>query len=84
MDNKQLNPIIDKILENYFNSKTRLSYNRKVQADMVAQNRGLLNACEAVISFADDQFKLAAYTRNKIEEINNGEAQEISFRGGEK
>ena len=80
MKNEELEPIIDKILVNYFNQKTRFSYDSKVQENMVAQNRGLLNGCEAVISFADDQLELHAYTLKKIQEINNGEAQEISSK----
>lgn len=78
--NEQLKPIIDEILEYYFNQKTRSNYDRKIQADMVGQNRGLRNACSAVISFSDDEDELLEYTKAKIEEINQGEAQEVSFR----
>ena len=80
MSNEQLRPIIDEILGYYFNQKTRMNWSAKVQNDMVGQNRGLRNACSAVISFAEDEDELVEYTRNKIEEINNGEAQEVSIR----
>lgn len=54
MTNEQLKPIIDEILTDYFNMRTRLNYDRKAQADMVAQNRGLTNACSSVITFSDE------------------------------
>lgn len=79
MTNEQLKPMIDEILGYYFNQKTRMNYGRKEQADMVGQNRGLRNACSAVIGFSDNEDELVEYTRNKIEEINKGEAQEVSF-----
>lgn len=80
MTNEQLKPIIDEILTDYFNMRTRLNYDRKAQADMVAQNRGLTNACSSVITFSDNQQELVAYTKAKIEEINQGEAQEVSIK----
>ena len=80
MKNEQLKPIIDEILSDYFNTKTRINHDRKAQADMVAQNRGLTNACSSVITFSDNQDELVEYTKQKIQEINKGEAQEISFR----
>lgn len=80
MTNELLKPMIDEILTDYFNQKTRLNHSSKDQANMVAQNRGLTNACSSVITFSDNMDELAEYTRAKIAEINQGEAQEISFR----
>lgn len=80
MSNDQLKPIIDEILTDYFNRATRLSYSTKVQEKMINQNSALCNACASVIKFADDQDELAEYTREKIVEINKGEAQEVGFR----
>lgn len=79
MTNEQLKPIIDEILKDYFNRATRLSYNTKTQKDMISQNRGLCNACSSVISFSDNESELVEYTKQKIEEINQGEAQKIAF-----
>ena len=64
----------------YFNQKTRMQYKASIQKDMVGQNRGLRNACSSVISFATDEDALVEYTKAKIEEINQGEAQEVNFR----
>ena len=80
MTNEQLKPIIDEILSYYFNLNTRIKYNSAVQKDMIGQNRGLRNACSAVISFSDNDDELAEYTRNKIDEINKGEAQEVTIK----
>lgn len=80
MTNEQLKPIIDEILKDYFNRATRLGYNTKTQKDMIAQNRGLCNACSSVITFSDNESELVEYTKKKIEEINQGEAQEIVFK----
>ena len=80
MANEQLKPIIDEVLGYYFNQRTRLNYDRKIQQNMVGQNQGLKNACSAVISFAEDEDELVEYTRNKIKEINNGEAQEVNIK----
>ena len=80
MTNEQLKPIIDEILTDYFNIRTRLNYDRKAQADMVAQNLGLTNACSSVITFSDNQQELVEYTKAKIKEINQGEAQEVSIK----
>jgi hypothetical protein len=80
MTNEQLKPIIDEILTDYFNMRTRLNYDRKIQSDMVAQNRGLTNACSSVIIFSDNQQELVEYTKAKIEEINQGEAQEVRIK----
>lgn len=74
---EQLKPIIDEILKYYFNRKTRFNYDSKMQNDMLNQNKGLTNACCAVIGLCDDKNALAEYTKSKIEEINNGEAQEV-------
>lgn len=78
---EELKPIIDKILEYYFNRKTRFSYDSKIQNDMINQNAGLTNACCAVIEFCEDKDALVEYTRCKIEEINNGKAEEIRMKG---
>lgn len=74
---EELKPIIDEILKYYFNQKTRFLYNSKMQNDMINQNKGLTNACCAVIGLCDDKNALAEYTKSKIEEINNGKAQEV-------
>lgn len=79
MTNEQLKPIIDEILKDYFNRATRLRYNTKTQKDMIAQNRGLCNACSSVISFSNNESELVEYTKQKIEEINQGEAEKITF-----
>lgn len=80
IENEKLKPIIDDILGYYFNQKTRMQYKASIQKDMVGQNRGLRNACSSVISFATDEDALVEYTKAKIEEINQGEAQEVDFR----
>lgn len=77
MRTEELKPIIDEILKYYFNRNTRFSYDRKIQENMIAQNKGLTNACSAVIGFCDDRDALVEYTKSKIEELNNGEAQEV-------
>lgn len=80
MTNTELKPIIDEILSYYFNQKTRINFDRKVQNNMIGQNQGLRNACSAVISFSDSEDELVEYTKAKIEEINNGEAQEVAIK----
>lgn len=80
IENEKLKPIIDDILGYYFNQKTRMQYKASIQKDMVGQNMGLRNACSSVISFATDEDALVEYTKAKIEEINQGEAQEVDFR----
>ena len=77
MTNEQLKPIIDEILKNYFNRATRLGYNTRTQEIMIAQNRGLCNACSSVITFSDNEGELVEYTKQKVKEVNQGEAQEI-------
>lgn len=77
MTTEQLKPVIDEILKYYFNRKTRFNYDSKMQNDMLNQNKGLTNACCAVIGLCDDKNALAEYTKSKIEEINNGKAQEV-------
>lgn len=74
---EQLKPIIDEILKYYFNRNTRFNYDSKTQENMVAQNKGLTNACSAVIGFCDDRDAIVEYTKSKIEELNNGEAQKV-------
>lgn len=77
--NSELKPIIDEILKDYFNRNTRINYSRTIQANMVAQNRGLTNACISIFQFAEDDIELASYTKAKLEEINKGEAQEVNI-----
>lgn len=77
MTNEQLKPIINKILKNYFNRATRLSHNTRIQEIMIAQNRGLCDACSSVITFSDNESELVEYINQKIKEINQGETQEI-------
>lgn len=79
IENEKLKPIIDSILEYYFNQNTRLAYSTKIQKEMINQNFGLKNACSSVISFGTDEHELVEYTKTKIEEINQGEAQEVNF-----
>lgn len=74
---EELKPIIDEILKYYFNRKTRFNYDSDTQKSMLAQNKGLTNACCAVIEFCDDKNALAEYTKSKIEELNNGKAEEV-------
>ena len=80
MTNEQLKPIIDEILKDYFNRATRLSYNTRTQENMIAQNRALCNACSSVIAFSDNESELVEYTKQRIEEVNEGEAQEVAFK----
>ena len=80
IENEKLKPIIDSILTYYFNQKTRLQYNGSVQKEMINQNRGLVNACESVVSFSDNEDELVEYVKSKIFEINLGEAQEVSIK----
>lgn len=74
---EELKPIIDEILKYYFNQKTRFLYNSKMQNDMINQNKGLTNACCAVIGLCDDTDALVVYTKSKIAELNNREAEHI-------
>ena len=74
---EELKPIIDEILKYYFNRNTRFKYDSKTQNEMINQNKGLTNACCAVIEFCDDKNALVEYTKSKIEELNNGEAQKV-------
>ena len=50
-----------------------------MQNDMINQNKGLTNACCAILGFCDDEDELALveYTRSKIKEINSSEAEEV-------
>jgi len=80
IENEKLKPIIDSILTYYFNQKTRLQYNSSIQKEMINQNRGLVNACESVVSFANNEDELVEYVKSKISEINLGEAQEVSIK----
>lgn len=79
MKNEELKPIVDDILGFYFNTKTRFGYNRNTQKEMINQNRGLLNACDSLVKFADNEEELVAYIKNKLIEINSQDAQEVSF-----
>ena len=78
---EELKPVIDEILKYYFKRNTRIIYNSKIQENMVAQNKGLTNACSAVIGLCDDIDTLAEYTKSKIDELNNGEAQHVRMGG---
>ena len=82
MKTEELKPIIDEILKYYFNQKTRFNYDSKMQNDMINQNKGLTNACCALIEFCDDKNALVEYTQSKIEELNNGKAQEVIMEEG--
>lgn len=80
IENEKLKPIIDDILSWYFNQNTRMQYKTSVQKEMINQNNGLKNACSSVIKFSADEDELLEYTKEKIEEINQGEVQEVSFK----
>ena len=80
MNNTELKPIIDSILSYYFNQKTRLQYDGRTQKEMINQNRGLVNACESVVGFSDNEKELVEYVKAKIYEINLGEPQEVIFK----
>ena len=80
MKNEDLKPIIDDILGYYFNQKTRLQYDTKVQMDMINQNRGIVNACQSICGFSDNGDELAEYVKAKIYEINLGDAQEVEIK----
>lgn len=80
MKNEDLKPIIDDILGYYFNQKTRLQYDTKVQMDMINQNRGVVNACQSVVGFSDNEEELVEYVKARIYEINLGEAQEVEIK----
>ena len=79
MTNDQLKPIIDEILSYYFNQNTRLQYSTKIQKEMINQNRGLINACNAIVGFCNDKDGLVEYIKTKIDEINKGEVQEVNI-----
>lgn len=79
---EELKPIIDEILKYYFNQKTRFNYSTKIQNDLINQNKGLTNACCAVIRFCDDRDAIVEYTKSKIEELNNGKAEKVGMKGG--
>ena len=80
IENEKLKPIIDDILSWYFNQNTRMQYKTSVQKEMINQNNGLENACSSVIKFSEDEDELLEYTKAKIKEINQSEAQEVSFK----
>lgn len=82
IENEKLKMIIDDILGYYFNANTRMQYITSVQKQMISQNRGLVNAIESIIRFAKDKDELVEYIKTKIEEINQGEAQNINWNGG--
>ena len=77
MTNEELKPIIDEILKYYFNRNTRFSYDSKMQNDMINQKNSITNACCALNGFCDEKNALVEYTKSKIEELNNGEAQKV-------
>lgn len=78
-ENKKLKMIIDDILDYYFNENTRMQYITSIQKEMINQNQGLINAINSIIRFANDKDELVKYTKEKIEEINQGEAQNVKF-----
>lgn len=80
MQNEELKPIVDDILGFYFNTKTRFGYSRNTQKEMINQNRGLLNACESLVKFSDNEEELVAYIKDELKKINAAEAQEVSFK----
>ena len=80
MTNEQLIPIIDAILTYYFNQNTRLQYDTRIQKEMINQNRGLVNACTAIIGFSYAEDELVEYVKAKIKEINKGEVQEVNIK----
>ena len=47
---------------------------------MINQNRGLVNACESVVDFSDNEKELVEYVKAKIYEINLGEPQEVIIK----
>lgn len=79
IENEKLKMIIDDILEYYFNANTRMQYTASVQKQMVSTNHGLVNAIRSIIRFAKDKDELVEYVKAKIEEINQGEAQNINW-----
>ena len=79
IENEKLKLIIDDILGYYFNANTRMQYTASVQKQMVSTNHGLVNAIQSIIRFAKDKDELVEYVKAKIEEINQGEAQNINW-----
>lgn len=77
MTKEQLKPIIDEILKYYINRKTRIMFDSKIQENMIAHNKGIINACSAVIGFCDDRDLITVYTKSKIAELNNGEEEHV-------
>lgn len=80
IENEKLKPIIDDILGYYFNLNTRMQHTASAQKEMINQNRGLANATKSIVRFATDKDELVEYIKAKIEEINQGEAEEVSFK----
>ena len=78
--NEKLKPIIDDILGWYFNQNTRMQFKANIQKEMINQNRGLVNACSSINNFAEDEEELVKYIKAKIENVNQGEAQEVSIK----
>lgn len=81
IENEKLEMIIDDILGYYFNANTRMQYTTSVQKQMVSTNHGLVNAIRSIIKFAKDKDELVEYVKAKIEEINQGEAQNVNWNG---
>ena len=77
LSNDNLKPIIDNILGYYFNSNTRIKYNRAMQNAMINQNKGITNACSCIINASEDKEKLTEYVRQRIKEINQGPAEDV-------
>ena len=63
-----------------FQVGTLIQYKTSVQKEMINQNRGLVNACSSINNFAEDEEELVKYIKAKIEDVNQGEAQEVSFK----
>ena len=80
IENEKLKMIIDDILGYYFNENTRLQHITSIQKKMINQNQGLVNAINSIIRFAKDKDELVEYTKIKIAEINQGEAQNVKFK----
>lgn len=79
IENEKIKVIIDDILGYYFNENTRMQHTTSIQKEMINQNQGLINSINSIIRFAKDKDELVEYTKAKITEINQGEAQNINL-----